>query len=116
MTLREELVGRIELLMKDGVGFYSWLEYGDGKGYDFVAVRRWVRAIEEWFRSHLDANSVSVTDSSLCVSWWGDEWYITAWVKLCGWLEELRKVAGTLEERHVELTRAELLEVLTRHM
>ena len=115
MTWQEQLVARIELLMKDGVGFYSWLEYGDGKRYNCVVARGWVRAIGEWFKSHLDANSVSITDRSVCVSWWNGEWYITAWVGLSGWLEELRQVAGTLEEREVELTRAQVIEVLTHH-
>lgn len=116
MTLQEELVARVELLMRDGVGFYSWLEYGKGKDIDVGTARRWAEVIENWFKNQLDTKCVSVTDSSVSVAWWGDGYYVSVWVQLFGWLEELRKVAGTFEERDVELTRAQVLEVLTRHM
>jgi hypothetical protein len=116
MTLQEELVSRIELLMRDGVGFYSWLEYGKGKECDFVTARRWVEVIEGWLKEHLDACSVSVTDCSVAASWWRDGWDVWVRVGLTGWLADLRCAAGTFEERGVELTRARVLEVLTNHM
>jgi hypothetical protein len=116
MRLEEQLVAQVELLLADASGFYSWLEYGDGKEWDFLTAGRWVQVIERWLKEQLGARDAGVTDKSVLVSWWDRDWDVVVRVRLDGWLAALRDVAGSLQDVEVKLTRAQVLEVLTNHM
>jgi hypothetical protein len=116
MRLEEQLVAQVELLMADVSGFYSWLEYGDGKEWNFLTAHRWVQVIERWLKEQLGARDVGITDKSVLVSWWNHDWDVVVRVRLAGWLEALRDAVGSLQEVEAELTREQLLEVLTQHV
>jgi hypothetical protein len=126
--VHKELVERVSNVVADAAGFYDWL-HGDGESINVDRLYLWEGVIKDWMAQQLDAKQVRFAYGDLCVSWseWSfshpeNNWMVSVWVPLPGWVLKIREAAGLADPmidsskvRKLKLNREQVIGILVQY-